>query len=132
MMIGIVLVSHSHTLSQGLQEMAQQVVQDRVKVAAAGGLDNVTIGTNAERIAEAIRQVYSSDGVLVLLDLSSALLSAQMAIEMLPLEWQPQIKLSGAPLVEGAMMAAIEASLGRNLEAVNSAAEAARFIEKII
>jgi dihydroxyacetone kinase phosphotransfer subunit len=132
MMIGIVLVSHSHTLSQGLQEMAQQVVQDRVKVAAAGGLDNVTIGTNAERIAEAIRQVYSPDGVLVLLDLSSALLSAQMAIEMLPLEWQPQIKLSGAPLVEGAMMAAIEASLGRNLEAVNSAAEAARFIEKII
>jgi dihydroxyacetone kinase phosphotransfer subunit len=132
MMIGLVLVSHSHTLSQGLQEMAQQVVQDRVKVAAAGGLDNVTIGTNAERIAEAIRQVYSPDGVLVLLDLSSALLSAQMAIEMLPLEWQPQIKLSGAPLVEGAMMAAIEASLGRNLEAVNSAAEAARFIEKII
>jgi dihydroxyacetone kinase phosphotransfer subunit len=132
MMIGIVLVSHSHTLSQGLQEMAQQVVQDRVKVAAAGGLDNVTIGTNAERIAEAIRQVYSPDGVLVLLDLSSALLSAQMAIEMLPVEWQPQIKLSGAPLVEGAMMAAIEASLGRNLEAVNSAAEAARFIEKII
>jgi dihydroxyacetone kinase DhaKLM complex PTS-EIIA-like component DhaM len=101
-------------------------------VAAAGGLDNVTIGTNAERIAEAIRQVYSPDGVLVLLDLSSALLSAQMAIEMLPLKWQPQIKLSGAPLVEGAMMAAIEASLGRNLEAVNSAAEAARFIEKII
>ena len=131
-MIGLVLVSHSYALSQGLQEMARQMVHDRVKVAAAGGLDDVTIGTNAERIAEAIRQVYSPDGVLVLLDLSSALLSTQMAIEMLPVAWQPQIKLSGAPLVEGAMMAAIEASLGHDLEVVNSAAEAARSIEKII
>ena len=131
-MIGIVLVSHSHALSYGLQEMAQQMAQGRVKVAAAGGLDETTMGTNAERIVEAIRQVYSADGVLVLLDLSSAFLSAQMAIEMLPAAWQPQIKLSGAPLVEGAMMAAIESSLGRTLAEVSLAAEAARDMEKIL
>ena len=131
-MVGIVLVSHSHALSEGLQEMALQMSRGRVKVVAAGGVDQQTIGTNAERIAEAIREVYSVDGVLVLLDLSSAVLSAQMAIEMLPQEWEPYLKLSNAPLVEGAIVATVEASLGRTLAEVSMAAEAARDMEKIL
>ena len=131
-MVGIVLVSHSHALSEGLQEMALQMSRGRVKVVAAGGVDQQTIGTNAERIAEAIREVYSVDGVLVLLDLSSAVLSAQMAIEMLPQEWEPYLKLSNAPLVEGAIVATVEASLGRSLAEVSMAAEAARDMEKIL
>lgn len=130
-MIGIVLVSHSHALSQGLAQMAMQVSYNLVKVVAAGGVDDHIIGTNAERIYQAIQTVYSPDGVLVLLDLGSALLSTQMAIEMCPPEQQSHIKLSSAPLVEGAIMATIEASLGHSLEDVNAAAEAARNMEKI-
>lgn len=131
-MIGIVLVAHSHLLVVGLQEMAVQMSRNMVKIAAAGGVDDETIGTNAERIHQAIQAVYSPDGVLILFDLGSALLSTQMAVEMLPEEQQQQVKLSSAPLVEGAIVAAVEASLGHTLEEVNSAAEAAKDMEKII
>jgi dihydroxyacetone kinase phosphotransfer subunit len=131
-MIGIVLVSHSHLLSAGLQEMAIQMSRNMVKIAAAGGVDDETVGTNAERIQAAIQEVYSPDGVLVLFDLGSALLSTQMAIEMFPLKQQAHIKLSNAPMVEGAIVAAVEASLGHDLEQVNIAAEAAKDMQKIM
>jgi dihydroxyacetone kinase phosphotransfer subunit len=130
-MIGIVLVAHSHSLAEGLREMAAQMAQHQVKIAAAGGVDEETIGTNAERIHKALEAVYSPDGVLVLFDLGSALLSTQMAIEMLPDEKQPHVKLSRAPMVEGAIVAAVEASLGHTLDEVNAAAEAAKDMDKI-
>jgi len=68
---------------------------------------------------------------LILVDLGSALMSTQLAIEMLSPEQQPFIKLSNAPIVEGAIVAAVEASLGYSLAEVNAAAEAARDMEKI-
>ncbi len=131
-MIGIVLVSHSHLLAQGLQEMAIQMSQNLVKIVPAGGVDDETIGTNADRIHQAIVEAYSPDGVLILFDLGSALLSTQMAIEMLPAEQQSNVKLSSAHMVEGAIVAAVEASLGHSLEEVNTAAEAARDMQKIL
>ena len=69
-MIGLVLVSHSHRLAEGVRELAEQMSQGRVPIAAAGGLDDETIGTNAERILTAIEAVYQPDGVLVLVDQS--------------------------------------------------------------
>jgi phosphocarrier protein FPr len=131
-MIGIVLVSHSHLLAKGLQQMAVQMSQNLVKIEAAGGVDDETIGTNAERIYRAIEAVYSPDGVLILFDLGSALFSTQMAIEMLPPEQQPHVKVSSAHLVEGAIVAAVEASLGHTLAEVNTAAEAAKDMQKIL
>jgi len=129
-MIGIVLVSHSYLQAKGLQEMTIQVSRNLVKIAAAGGIDDETLGTNAERIYQAIQEVYSAEGVLILFDLGSALFSTQMAIEMLSPDQQAHIKLSDAPLVEGAIAAAIEASLGHDLETVNAAAEAAKEMQK--
>jgi dihydroxyacetone kinase phosphotransfer subunit len=131
-MIGIVLVSHSHLVAQGLQEMAQQLSQNRVKIGAAGGVDDQTIGTNAERIHQAIQAVYSPDGVLILFDLGSALFSTQIAIEMLSPEQQKQVKVSSAHLVEGAIVAAVEASLGHSLEVVKAAAEAVKDMQKVL
>ena len=131
-MIGIVIVSHSHLLAKGLQEMAVQMSQNLVKIEAAGGVSDETIGTNAERIQHAIEATYSPDGVLILFDLGSALFSTQMAIEMLPPEQQLQIKVSAAHLVEGTIVAAVEASLGHSLEEVNQAAEAVKDMQKII
>jgi len=131
-MIGIVLVSHSHLLAQGLQEMAVQMSKNLIKIETAGGVDDQTIGTNAERIYQAIETAYSPDGVLILFDLASALFSTQMAIDMLPPEQQPQVKVSGAHFVEGAIVAAVEASLGHSLEEVNAAAEAVKDLQKII
>lgn len=131
-MIGIVIVSHSHLLARGIQEMASEMSKNMIKIEAAGGVDDNTIGTNAERIHRAIEAVYSPDGVLILFDLGSALFSTQMAIEMLPPEKQPGIKVSSAHLVEGAIVAAVEASLGHSLEEVNDAAEAVKDMQKIL
>jgi phosphocarrier protein FPr len=131
-MIGIVLVSHSHLLAQGLQEMAIQMSKNLIKIETAGGVDDQTIGTNAERIYQAIETAYSPDGVLILFDLGSALFSTQMAIDMLLPEQQPQVKVSAAHFVEGAIIAAVEASLGHSLAEVNAAAEAVKDMQKII
>ncbi len=106
--------------------------QNRVKIMAAGGLDETTIGTSAERIHQAIIDTDSPDGILVLIDLGSALLSTQIAIEMLPVEQQSRIMLSDAPMVEGTIAAAVEASLGHTLVEVKAAAEAAKDMRKIL
>jgi dihydroxyacetone kinase phosphotransfer subunit len=133
-MVGVVLVSHSHLLAQGLCDFVSQVARGRVNIAPAGGVDETTLGTSAERIKQAIETVYSPDGVLVLIDLGSALLSVETAItEMLPAEMRPHVKLSNAPLVEGAYVAVVQASLelGENLEELNAIAEAAKDMQKI-
>ncbi len=131
-MIGIVVVSHSAKVAEGVKEMADQMSQGRVPIAAAGGVDDQTLGTNAERIFAALQSAYSPDGVLVLMDLGSAVMSAQMAIEMMTPEQQAKIQMTDAPLVEGAIVAAVEASLGRTLEEVKKAAEAASTMRKIL
>ncbi len=130
-MVGIVLVSHSYLQAKGLQKMARQASQNLVNVSAAGGVDAETLGTNAEQIHQAIQEVYSPDGVLILFDLGSALMSTQMAIEMLAPEQRNRVILSNAPMVEGTIAAAIEASLGHTLAEVNLAAEAARDMKKV-
>ncbi len=131
-MVGIVVVSHNAKVAVGVKEMAEQMSQGRVPIAAAGGVDDETMGTNAERIFSSLQETYSPDGVLVLMDLGSAVMSTQMAIGMMDEEQQKHIKMSEAPLVEGAIVAAVEASLGRSLEEVNKAAEAASNMRKIL
>jgi phosphocarrier protein FPr len=116
--IGLVIVSHSRPLAQALEELVRQVASDKVAIAIAAGVgpEHQEFGTDAIEIHEAIQTVYSDDGVLVLMDLGSAVLSAQMAVELLPPEMQPGVRFCSAPLVEGAIAAAVQASLGSDLD----------------
>jgi len=111
-MVGLVIVAHSFKLAEGVKELADQMTGGRVRVVAAGGLDERTLGTSAERILEAIDTAYGPDGVLVFMDLGSAVMSAEMAVEMLPPERRALVRIRPAPLVEGAIAAAVQASLG--------------------
>lgn len=129
-MVSLVLVSHSNQVALGLKELVSQMTQGKVAIAAAGGTADGALGTDAERIAAAVREVYSPNGVLILLDLGSAVLSAELALELLPAEWRPHLRLSDAPLVEGAVVAGVEAMLGRSLAEVNHAAESALMSSK--
>jgi PTS hybrid protein len=130
-MVGIVLVSHSALLAKGLQQIAREMSHNQITIVTAGGIDDDTMGTNAERIKQAIQAAYSADGVLILFDLGSALLSTEVAIEGLDAEMRHNIIICNAPMVEGTVVAAIEASLGRSLTRVNAAAEAARDMPKL-
>lgn len=126
-MIGIVLVSHSAKLAEGVHELVSQMTQGKVPIAVAGGIDDPEnpIGTDPIRVQEAIEAVYSEDGVIVLMDLGSALLSAEMALEFLPEEQQARIRLCEAPLVEGAMAAAVQATASTDIEEVLAEARTA-------
>jgi len=128
-MVGVVLVSHSEKLVQGLQELVGQLSSGQVPVGIAGGGPQGELGTSAEKIRDAILQVAGPDGVLVLMDLGSAVLSTETAVEMLdppPCE----VRLSSAPLVEGAIVAVIHSGIGNTLAELLDAVEGARNMPK--
>jgi phosphocarrier protein FPr len=121
--IGLVIVSHSAALAEGVAELAREMGGEEVRIAAAGGLDDGAIGTDAARVMTAVESVRSDEGVLVLMDLGSALMSAEMAVEML--EPGGPVALSAAPLVEGAVAAAARARGGASLDEVAAEARGA-------
>jgi len=129
-LVSLVLVSHSKTLAEGLRDMVVQVAGDTVRIAAAGGTADGRLGTNAEAILEAIRAVDVGDGVLVLLDLGSAWLSVEMALDELSETEHARVIVSEAPLVEGAVLAAVQASVGASLSEVAAAAAGAASMSK--
>jgi phosphoenolpyruvate---glycerone phosphotransferase subunit DhaM len=128
--VSLVLVSHSRQLAEGVRELAGQMTQGRVKIAVAGGTADGRLGTDATAILGAIEEVRGPAGVLVLVDLGSAVLSTQMAIEQLP-DAEGRVLLSNAPFVEGAVIAAVEASIDSDLDGVAAAALGAREMEKV-
>ncbi|MCR4405701.1 MAG: phosphoenolpyruvate--protein phosphotransferase [Anaerolineae bacterium] len=131
-MVGIVVVAHSQELAQGVCALASQMsARADLPIAAAGGLEDGSLGTSFDRIQQAVDAVYSDDGVLVLMDLGSAVMTTQMLLEMLSPERRERIRLSNAPLVEGAIAAAVAASLGDDLDKVQHAAETAMELPKI-
>ncbi len=123
-MVGIVLVSHSAELAAAVKALAEQQTQGRAAIAAVGGTGDPEhpFGTDAMAILDAIQSVYHDDGVLVLMDLGSALMSAELALEFMEPDQAARVRLSAAPFIEGTMAAAVQASIGASLEAV--AAEA--------
>jgi PTS hybrid protein len=129
--IGLVLVSHSGRLADGVREVAEQVAQGSVRVIAVGGAEDGSLGTNAIAIVAAIESLSDDDGVLVLVDLGSAVLSAETALDQLDVELRERVRLADAPFVEGAVAAAVEASLDSGLDAVLATAEAARLQGKL-
>jgi dihydroxyacetone kinase phosphotransfer subunit len=135
-LVSLVLVSHSATLVEGLREMVAQVAGPDVRVAVAGGTEDGRLGTSAPRIADAIREARGegggsrATGVLVLLDLGSAALSLEIALEDLDPETRAMVRVSEAPLVEGAVIAAVQASTGTSIDEVAAAAMTAATMSK--
>ncbi|HWR09997.1 dihydroxyacetone kinase phosphoryl donor subunit DhaM [Sporomusa sp.] len=129
-MVGIVVVSHSAKIAEGICELAGQMAAPGQKLVAAGGMTDGSIGTDAFRIQAAIEEANTGDGVLVLVDLGSAVLSAELALEMLSEELKDQVKIADAPILEGAVAATVEASVGQPLAAVLTTAEGARDLRK--
>jgi dihydroxyacetone kinase phosphotransfer subunit len=127
-MVSLLIVSHSARLAAGVKEFADQVAGGKVQIAAAGGTIDGALGTSVETIQERLRQVASPDGTLVLVDLGSAVLSVEMAVEALG---ATRVRISDAPLVEGAYLAAIEASAESSLEETAAAALQAREMVKV-
>ena len=129
-LIGIVLVSHSAALAEGLAELAGQVAGDEVRIRPAGGTGDGGLGTDPDRIAAAIRDADTGSGVLVLVDIGSAVLSVRALLAGGDLDGI-DVRLADAPLVEGAISASVMATTGADLAAAAAAAEEARDVGKL-
>ena len=127
-MVSLLIVSHSAQLAAGVREFATQVSGGKVQIVDAGGTDDGSLGTSIDRIKAGLQQASSPDGTLVLVDIGGAVLSVEMAIEELQLA---HVHISDAPLVEGAYLAALEASAESTLEETAVAALQGREMIKV-
>lgn len=107
-------MSHSQALAEAVVGFTAIMAAD-AKIAAAGGLEDGSFGTSFERISQAIESVYSEDGVLVLMDLGSAVMTTEMVLEMME---DRKVAMADCPLVEGAVVASVDAVGGMNFEEI--------------
>lgn len=131
MTVGLVVVSHSRRLAEGVAELAGQLSGGDVPIEVAAGAQDGSLGTDAAAIEAAIERACGGDGeAVVLVDLGSAILSTDAARELLPAGLNGRVRVADTPLVEGAVAAVVEAGLGRGLAEVLEAAESAREARK--
>jgi len=127
-LVGIVLVSHSFELAHGLAALATQVAGQEVRVEPAGGGPDGTLGTTGDVVWDAINRAECGQGVIVLADLGSSVLTVRHLLE--EGRANGHVRLVDAPFVEGAIAAAVMSSAGQDLEEVARAAEEARGASK--
>src|SRR3954451_15560177 len=127
-MVGIVVVSHSSELAPGLAELAAQMAGPVVRIEHAGGTADGELGTDEAQVRDAIRRADQGSGVVVLGDLGSAILTIRHVLES---QANGHVRLIDAPIVEGAVAAAVMASAGQPIAEVVHAAEEARGAHKL-
>jgi PTS hybrid protein len=121
--VGVVIVSHSRKVAEGAADMVRQMVGDTVPLAYTGGNADGGLGTDVASIIQAIEQAWSDKGVAILVDLGGAETNSEMAVEMLDERKRSRVVVCNAPIVEGALIAATEASGGSSLAVVKRTAE---------
>lgn len=126
-MFSIIVISHSAKLAEGVVEVARMMARD-VSIVAAGGTEDGGLGTSYEKIAAAIEETYTEDGAALFMDMGSAVMTAEIAVEAMA---DRRLKLIDAPLVEGVVLAAIEAAAGTALEDLPEKMQQARAMRKI-
>jgi PTS hybrid protein len=127
-LVGLVVVSHSSELADGVADLAGQVAGDSVRIERAGGTADGGLGTDEGRVRDAIRRADQGAGVVVLGDIGSAILTIRHVLDS---RANGHAKLVDAPIVEGAVAAAVVASMGAPLQDVIDAAEEARGANKL-
>lgn len=126
-MVGIVIVSHSKNLAESIAEFTTLMAAG-ASVAAAGGTDDGEFGTSFQKIYEAIDSVYSEDGVILLMDMGSAVMTAEMVLEAYGSD---KVVMADCPVVEGAVVATINAQAGMSrqeiMESLKDVGKTAKF-----
>ena len=121
--VGIVIVSHSPDVARGTADMVRQMVGSEVRLAWCGGNSDGGLGTDVAAIKAAIDEVFGPAGVALLVDLGGAETNSEMAIELLEESRRDRVVICNAPIVEGAVMASVEAAGGADLDRVRATAE---------
>jgi dihydroxyacetone kinase phosphotransfer subunit len=123
-MLGVLVVSHSEDAARGIAQIAAGMSENKVVVDGVGGNDEGGLGVSVIKVLEALlRMAPKVEGILIVPDLGSSVLSSRGAIGMLSAEVAAKVKIADAPALEGAMIAAVEAGCGASLEKVAEAAQ---------
>lgn len=129
--VGLVLVSHSARLVEGLADVVSQVSGPDVRILPVGGASDGSLGTDGGRVLDSMRQAATGPGAVVLMDLGSSVLAVRAALGELSDDERSKLAVADAPLVEGAIAAGVAASTGCGLAATAEAAEEARRAPKL-
>ena len=127
-MVGIVIVSHSQKLAEDIVDLAHLMAAD-APMRAAGGMEDGGFGTSYDKIENAIEDIYTDDGVIVLMDLGSAVMTTEAVLEDMK-DDDKLVEMVDCPIVEGAIAASVVASGGASIEDVIEAAKSARDMKK--
>lgn len=125
-MVGVVIVSHSARLAEGVVDLTKMMAAD-CPIAAAGGLEDGSFGTSYEKIMQAVESVHGSDGVVVLMDMGSAVMTTEMVLEDLGYD---DVRMADCPIAEGAVTATIASVNGMSLDDVIKEAESSKELTK--
>lgn len=131
-MVGIVIVSHSPKVADGVKDLALQMSKKNQPIEAVGGTEDGKIGSDPMRILSAIEKVNQGEGVIVLADIGSSIMSVGVAKEMLDEDVANSVYLANAPLVEGTIAAVIEASMGSCVDKILQTANDSRNLNKTL
>ena len=116
-MVSLLIVSHSESLAKGIKELTKEMAGD-IEIEAVGGTSDGRLGNDYNKVYEALDKVYTNDGVIILFDLGSSYLTAEMVQETFEMEGRDKIKIVDAAMVEAAVISSIEKSLGKSLEEI--------------
>ena len=129
--IGVVIVSHSEYIANGLKDLVNEMNDGSVPVIAAGGADGGGIGTSAIRIQNAIESLEDCEHILIYADLGSSVLSAETAIDIVDEDLAEKVQIVDAPIVEGALAGVVQATISDDVEEVIRVSEDARNTHKV-
>jgi len=129
-MLSLLILSHSPDVAKGVKDICLQMAPSGVLIEAIGGTKDGELGIDAERVSHCLEElIEKSDGVIIIGDIGSTILAAKSAINFLGMP--KNVKIADAPLVEGAIVAAVEASLGSSLDIVVKKAEESKHVKKL-
>jgi len=117
-MTGVIIVSHSEKLAEGLKDIAMEMNDGSVKIIAAGGADGGRIGTNTLKIKAAIEALADREHILIFVDLGSSVMSSEAAIDLVDDEIQEKVHIVDSPLVEGVIGGVVQATICNDLDEI--------------
>lgn len=130
-MTGVIIVSHSEKLADGLRDIVMEMNDGSVEVIAAGGADGGRIGTNSVKIKNAIESLADKDHILIFVDLGSSVMSSETAIDLVDDELQEKTQIVDAPLVEGVVGGVVQATITDDLDQILHAAKEGASLSKL-
>ena len=117
-MIGLILVSHSEKITDGIKDLVIEMTKDAVPIISAGGTSDGRLGTSADKVVDAINELSNCNNILIFTDIGSSIMSSEIALDLVDEELKNKCILVDAPMVEGAFVAGVQSMVSDDVDLV--------------